>query len=564
MKKNITKFVLLFFVIFSFISIANKTFAESACASIASDIQINQSDTTENGNAVTTLQDFLYKNGYLTVSPTGYFGNSTLAAVKAFQVANGINATGYVGVLTRTKIQNLDCNYIVKSPVATSTTTSLITTNINCANLTSDLKIGQSSTYVTSLQNFLYKNGYLTVAPTGYFGSMTLTAVKAFQSANGLSADGYAGAITRAKIQSLDCKSTTSTTSTTNTTTNTLPIPGKLDSYAPVITFNVSPKTVEAGQSVELEWNAENAVDKCKITAKDSSGKVMNSTIDTSGLSMSGKVNKSTTFTLVCYNKYGIPGSKSVSVKITADTITNNTEETTYVKSSKITSVTPATANRGEVITIKGSDFLSTNSIYFDGTQISDSLILSQSSTSISFTIPEYKTCLTSYCVSPTDDTKIETGGKKIIQVSNANGFSNDFYITLPSKIITIAGVPTTTYAPTKLSLTSISPTSGNRGDMAIISGSGFSSESIVLFGGFKVADNLIIYKNSEIISFIIPPYQIGCTEPDYEICPKLPIAGNGLIIETGGAKTVSVMNKTTKATTTSATFTLPSKKITY
>jgi len=203
--------------------------------------------------------------------------------------------------------------------------------------------------------------------------------------------------------------------------------------------------------------------------------------------------------------------------------------------------------------------------VFFDGAKIDNDLILSQSSTSIIFKIPEYKSCLSASCVPPTADTVVETGGQKIIQVSNTNGFSNDFAFTLPSKKIVITGIATITpYTPPKLAITSIVPTSGNRGDAATIYGSGFSSDSVVFFAGFKVAENLILSKTNSFISFTIPPFQMGCTDPDLEVCPKLPLPGTGLLIETGGIKTVNVMNTTSKATTSSLYFTLPSKKITY
>lgn len=54
----------------------------------------------------------------LAVSPTsGYFGPITLAAVKAFQTTNGIRSTGYVGPITRAKLNELYC-----APVTTTTT----------------------------------------------------------------------------------------------------------------------------------------------------------------------------------------------------------------------------------------------------------------------------------------------------------------------------------------------------------------------------------------------------------------------------------------------------------
>ena len=51
---------------------------------------------------VWTLQRFLVKGGYGTFTPTGFFGQKTLAAVVAYQKAKGIQpAAGYVGPITR-------------------------------------------------------------------------------------------------------------------------------------------------------------------------------------------------------------------------------------------------------------------------------------------------------------------------------------------------------------------------------------------------------------------------------------------------------------------------------
>jgi peptidoglycan hydrolase-like protein with peptidoglycan-binding domain len=56
------------------------------------------------GNDVVQLQKILEARGFLTVSPTGHFGNITLQAVKAYQNSKGISATGYVGYLTRKEL----------------------------------------------------------------------------------------------------------------------------------------------------------------------------------------------------------------------------------------------------------------------------------------------------------------------------------------------------------------------------------------------------------------------------------------------------------------------------
>jgi peptidoglycan hydrolase-like protein with peptidoglycan-binding domain len=53
------------------------------------------------GEAVSTLQEKLRAAGFFTYpTSTGFFGPLTLAAVKAFQAANGIPTTGFVGPLT--------------------------------------------------------------------------------------------------------------------------------------------------------------------------------------------------------------------------------------------------------------------------------------------------------------------------------------------------------------------------------------------------------------------------------------------------------------------------------
>ncbi len=58
---------------------------------------------------VSMLQQFLFENNYLSVTPTGYFGALTRAAVIKFQRENGIAQTGTVGPLTRAKFAVISC-----------------------------------------------------------------------------------------------------------------------------------------------------------------------------------------------------------------------------------------------------------------------------------------------------------------------------------------------------------------------------------------------------------------------------------------------------------------------
>lgn len=65
------------------------------------------------------------------------------------------------------------------------------------------LKQGMQSSSVTSLQKDLKTLGFFSVNPTGYFGNITLRAVKEFQGQYGIEQDGIVGKITFAQIDKL-------------------------------------------------------------------------------------------------------------------------------------------------------------------------------------------------------------------------------------------------------------------------------------------------------------------------------------------------------------------------
>ena len=65
----------------------------------------------DNGDAVKRVQELLNKYGYLSANNmTGYFGEVTEDAVKAFQKNNGLTADGNVGVMTMSKLTSGDAN----------------------------------------------------------------------------------------------------------------------------------------------------------------------------------------------------------------------------------------------------------------------------------------------------------------------------------------------------------------------------------------------------------------------------------------------------------------------
>lgn len=71
----------------------------SVFASIDKNLKYGQRDPE-----VAELQEFLIDRGLLKTAPTNFFGLLTLKAVKAYQLSVNVSPTGFVGVLTREKI----------------------------------------------------------------------------------------------------------------------------------------------------------------------------------------------------------------------------------------------------------------------------------------------------------------------------------------------------------------------------------------------------------------------------------------------------------------------------
>ncbi len=112
MKKIVLTYVVALFSI-SFVSLQAQIYTTSQyaneCVNITRNLRLGVSDRFTNYE-VSLLQDFLSPQYlYLPDGPTGYFGNATFRAVKAFQNEYRISTTGYVGPITRSKIAELTC-----------------------------------------------------------------------------------------------------------------------------------------------------------------------------------------------------------------------------------------------------------------------------------------------------------------------------------------------------------------------------------------------------------------------------------------------------------------------
>ena len=111
--------------------------------------------TTATGPEVTTVQYLLRARG-AQITADGVNGAQTLAAIKAFQTANGLNNDGIVGPLTWSK-------------------------------LVMDIDSGANGDAVTGAQTQLARHGYA-LATDGAFGPATAAAVTDFKTKNGLPA----------------------------------------------------------------------------------------------------------------------------------------------------------------------------------------------------------------------------------------------------------------------------------------------------------------------------------------------------------------------------------------
>lgn len=145
------------------------------------------------GDEVLALQNVLKAQGYFDHEPTGYYGDLTVDAVVSFQQAKGLDALGVVGPATR-----LALNALSSSPAVLGASTSASSDSSYV--FTSFLELGDRGDEVVQLQKKLSRLGFFSEEATGYFGSITEEAVKAFQIAHEIDARGWVGPATRAAL----------------------------------------------------------------------------------------------------------------------------------------------------------------------------------------------------------------------------------------------------------------------------------------------------------------------------------------------------------------------------
>ncbi len=164
------------------------------------------------GEQVRALQSRLIALNFLTGSIDGNFGTQTAAAVAAFQKANSLKQDGIVGNQTTIALYSATAK---GNTTATPTTPGAVASE--------SLKLGSSGDAVKSVQQRLIALAYLTGAADGIYGPRTATAVSEFQTKNKLDADGVAGKLTIAALNSANAISKNVTIPTPAPVTPTTP-----------------------------------------------------------------------------------------------------------------------------------------------------------------------------------------------------------------------------------------------------------------------------------------------------------------------------------------------------
>lgn len=148
----------------------------------------------EKGSKVKELQSLLMEQGVFNYGEvTGYYGKITEDAVKAFQNNARLKADGVVGEMTWAKLKS--------SAVVSDAVDGADTAQDVSETFTGKVSKGMEGEQVEKIQKRLQELGIYDYSRiTGYYGSITKDAVKDFQKAYGLKADGVVGEKTMEKL----------------------------------------------------------------------------------------------------------------------------------------------------------------------------------------------------------------------------------------------------------------------------------------------------------------------------------------------------------------------------
>lgn len=298
--------------------------------------------------------------------------------------------------------------------------TTLPPVSANCTVITSNLYFGASDRFISGnnvakLQAFLKARGYLYVNPTGFYGSLTFSAVRNFQRDNGILAIGLAGPLTRAHIQRVSCDGTVP------------PVSG-----APVINGIDSPSVLSVNQTGTWTVRATDTTSgglSYRVVWGDESQYAQNSSAP---LSVPVNFVQSATFSHsyaqagVYTPRFYVRGSNGLTAEASASVQVTGSNQT---QSPSISYISPNMGIYGTVVTVTGSGFTRyNNSINYAGRVGAVVGVESTNGTTLQFTIPATPCPNGASCAQ-----MIMQPGTYPISVSNQNGTSNSVNFVLLS-----------------------------------------------------------------------------------------------------------------------------------
>lgn len=143
------------------------------------------------GSEVKKMQQALIDLGFLSGKADGKFGTKTQQAVTKFQKSVGLTADGLAGTKTLNKLY--EKQKAKKGSSSGSSKSSGGTASLFGGDYSTLREGSADKTRVKALQKALIKLKYLSGSADGKFGPKTTEAVKSFQAAKKLTADGLAG-----------------------------------------------------------------------------------------------------------------------------------------------------------------------------------------------------------------------------------------------------------------------------------------------------------------------------------------------------------------------------------
>jgi hypothetical protein len=400
--------------------------------------------------------------------------------------------------------------------------------------LTAPMTVGTSDYLnggqVSELQTFLVRDGVLSSAYiTGYYGSLTASAVAQFQASRGIAPVGVVGPATRAAIEQVSCG-----TSGVGYVSPTQPInPG-----GPIIINNgngySNGSTYEYGyqrpdlNSLSVNYNGSSAIITIQGYGFDpTNNTVLFGNISIGGISSNGSVlsftvpsvapgnyniyvtdSRGTSNTLAytvgsntnngnCYLLNGSYQCNCITPVYNTNTnysYNNNTCGNNSGQSVVLTSIN-GSGTVGAAVTIYGSGFTANNNTVYLGSSVISNTY-SSNGTSLTFTIPSI-----SY----------NNGGTYSLYVTNGNG--------VPSNTIQF-NVTGSSYNNGQIYISALSPASGSVGTQIAIQGSGFSSVGNTVHFGVGGATNVNSY-NGNTIYFNVPSSIGPCNVSNGSICAQ-------------------------------------------